>query len=199
MNTLIIKNLNKYFGNTLIFRDFNLKITKGEMVAIVGPSGQGKSTLLRCIAGLEKTTSGSVCIKGNTGLLFQSYNLFANMTVIQNITSALTLVQKKSQSFANKKAEELLTDLNIFDKRNYYPIALSGGQQQRVAIARTLALEPELLLFDEPTSALDSNLKIEIMDLIKFITKQNKCASLIVTHDLALIKKYADRILTIYS
>ena len=165
-----LENLHKSFGDLHVLKGIDLNIDKGEIVAIVGPSGSGKSTVLRCMNLLEEPTEGEVIFEGkditgskvnidevrqNIGMVFQNFNLFPHMTVLDNITLAPIKIKKLSKEEANKKAEILLDRVGLLDKKDAYPAQLSGGQKQRIAIARALAMEPDMMLFDEPTSALD--------------------------------------------
>ncbi|MFR3521920.1 MAG: amino acid ABC transporter ATP-binding protein, partial [Clostridia bacterium] len=165
-----LENLHKSFGDLHVLKGIDLNIDKGEIVAIVGPSGSGKSTVLRCMNLLEEPTNGKIIFEGenitdkkvnidkirqNIGMVFQNFNLFPHMTVLDNITLAPTKIKKISKEQANKKAEILLDRVGLLDKKDAYPAQLSGGQKQRIAIARALAMEPDMMLFDEPTSALD--------------------------------------------
>ena len=165
-----IRNLHKSFGGLEVLKGIDLEIKKGEIVTIVGPSGSGKSTVLRCMNLLEVPTTGQIIFEGTDitdkkvnidevrqriGMVFQNFNLFPNMTVLDNITLAPMRLKKLSKEEANKKAEGLLDRVGLLDKKDSYPSQLSGGQKQRIAIARALAMEPDMMLFDEPTSALD--------------------------------------------
>jgi len=192
---LKIQNLTKSFGNKKILSNINLKIFKGEIVALIGSSGEGKTTLLRCIAGLEKFSNGTIKANGNIGMVFQSYNLFPNLTALQNITLALNLVKKIPKNMAIKRAEKELKKMGLLKKANFYPAQLSGGQAQRVAISRALAMDPKVILFDEPTSALDSKLKNETLRVIKQINYESEISILIVTHEVELVNKIATRVI----
>ena len=192
---LTVRNLSKSFDNKKILDGINLKIFQSQVVALVGPSGEGKSTLLRCIAGLEKFSEGSIDVKGNVGMVFQSYNLFPNLTVLQNIYLALNLVKKIPKEQAIFRANRELEKMGLLDKSNFYPAQLSGGQSQRVAIARALALDPSLILFDEPTSALDPKLKKEVLELIRKVATESSCSILLVTHEIAFAKQIANTVI----
>ncbi|SCY34333.1 amino acid ABC transporter ATP-binding protein [Alkaliphilus peptidifermentans] len=209
---LFIKNLYKSFGNLEVLKGVNLTVNKGEVVVIIGPSGSGKSTLLRSINYLEIPQSGSISIDGiildaenpnsstinalrkSTAMVFQSYNLFKNRTVLENITESLIIVQKKSTNEANEIAEALLHTVGLIEKKHQYPSSLSGGQQQRVAIARSMAVNPKLILFDEPTSALDPELVGEVLNVIRKLAYE-KMTMLIVTHEMGFAKDVADRVI----
>ena len=169
---LEVKNLCKEFNNRPILRDISFTLKDGEIMTIVGPSGAGKTTLLRIIAGLETKDSGEILIdgkpydSGKVGVVFQDYNLFPNLNVLQNITLAPTMVLKESKAEAEKNAQELLDKLQMKGREKQYPYELSGGQKQRVAIARALAMKPRILCYDEPTSELDPNLRKEVEKMI---------------------------------
>ena len=186
---LEVKNLYKEFNNRPILKDISFTLKDGEIMTIVGPSGAGKTTLLRIIAGLETKDSGEILIdgqaydSGKVGVVFQDYNLFPNLNVLQNITLAPTMVLKESKEEANKKAYELLNRLQMNGREKQYPYELSGGQKQRVAIARALAMKPRILCYDEPTSALDPNLRKEVEKMILGL-KKSGLTQLIITHDL---------------
>ena len=218
MNILNIQNAAKSFDGTEVIKDISLKVDKAEVVSIIGPSGSGKSTLLRCATFLETLDDGSISymdmeavksvdcesvykdaktlkdISSCFGLVFQQFNLFPHMSVLQNIIDAPVRVQKKSKEEAVEIARDLLGKIGLSDKENAYPYQLSGGQQQRVAIARALALRPKILLFDEPTSALDPQLSKELVKLIKSLTDLH-IAMLIVTHDMEFAKEVSDRLI----
>ena len=198
-NTLEVVGLEKTFQGELVLKEINLSAKKGEIITVVGPSGGGKSTLLRCIAGLEDPSAGTITINGNFGMVFQSFNLFQNLTVIENIVLALTKVKNKNKTEANEIAEKVLRKVGLLDKANSYPSRISGGQAQRAAIARMISCEPELLLFDEPTSALDPYLKSEVLDLIGSIASEKQRTIILVTHELEFAKRISDRTLQIIS
>ncbi|PSJ30917.1 peptide ABC transporter ATP-binding protein [Peptostreptococcus russellii] len=211
-NTLLeIKNLHKSFGNLDVIKGVDLEIDKGDILVIVGPSGSGKSTVLRCMNLLETPTSGDIIFEGKSildnkkeidkvrekiGMVFQSFNLFPNKTIIDNIILAPMKVKGKSKEDAMKKAEELLNRVGLIDKKDAYPTQLSGGQQQRIAIARALAMEPDVMLFDEPTSALDPEMVNEVLDVIKELAKEGMTMA-IVTHEMGFAKEVADRVIFI--
>jgi len=204
---LELKNITKSFGNRTIIEKLNLTVKDGEILSIVGPSGAGKTTLLRCITGLEKVDSGDFLINGQPfdpytnrtndsviGVVFQNFELFPHLTVLQNITLAPTMVLKESAKDAKAAAERLLDRLNLGDHGDQYPYQLSGGQQQRVAIARALAMKPNVLCYDEPTSALDPNLRQEVEKLILGL-KADGMTQIVVSHDLTFAENIADETL----
>lgn len=199
---LEVKNLYKKFNNRPILKDISFTLKDGEIMTIVGPSGAGKTTLLRIIAGLETKDSGEILIdgqaydSGKVGVVFQDYNLFPNLNVLQNITLAPTMVLKESKEEANKKAYELLNRLQMNGREKQYPYELSGGQKQRVAIARALAMKPRILCYDEPTSALDPNLRKEVERMILGL-KKSGLTQLIITHDLQFAENVADQMLKV--
>ena len=191
-----VKNLNKSFGENNVFNNLNLEIKKGEIVSIIGPSGKGKSTFLRCLIGLEEFSSGEiVCNRKKMGMVFQNFNLFPNKTVLENITESLILVDKIEKSIAVKKAKSLLERVGLSDKENTYPKYLSGGQKQRVAIARALAKDPEVLLFDEPTSALDPFMTAEVLKVIEELKDNRDMTMVIVSHEMDFVNKISTRII----
>ena len=206
-------NLKKQFGNNLILDDINFKINKGEAVSLIGPSGSGKSTILRCIADLETLTGGKILIEGHnlqdkgidkkikkelllkTGMIFQNFNLFPHMTVKDNIVKTLRIVKKTDVKKAEEIAGKVLETVGLADKKDNFPNELSGGQKQRVAIARGLALEPDILLFDEPTSALDPELVKEVLDIIRKLKKERKMTMLIVSHEMKFVREISDEVI----
>ncbi len=191
---LKIEHLTKKYEDISVLEDINLSVNKGEVLVIAGPSGCGKSTLLRCINGLEEIQDGRVDIKGKTGMVFQSYDLFPHMTVLQNLMLAPLKVQKRDKNEVRKEAEQLLERVGLSSKKNNYPRQLSGGQKQRVAIVRALIMHPEVLLFDEVTAALDPEMVREVLDVIMDLAKQDK-TMLIVTHEMAFARAIADRVI----
>lgn len=209
---LKINNLCKNFDQNTVLKNIDLEVKKGEVVVLIGPSGTGKSTLLRCINILEKADSGSLTIgdlnvdlaelhkedilkiRRKTAMVFQNYNLFNNKTVIENITEPLIVVKKMNKDSANKIALEKLRLVGIEDKKDQYPSRLSGGQKQRVAIARALAVDPEVILMDEPTSALDPELVGEVLDVIRSLAKAHM-TMIIVSHEMKFAREIADRII----
>lgn len=191
-----VNNLSKqYLEGDVILKNINLGIEKGEVVSIIGPSGGGKSTLLRCLIGLEEIDSGDVKVpdKKKMGMVFQSFNLFPHKTAIQNIMESLIVVDKMDKSEAKKIAYDLLEKVGLKDRADFYPKALSGGQKQRVAIARALARNPEVLLFDEPTSALDPEMIKEVLDVMRGLAKEGM-TMLIVTHEMGFARNVANRL-----
>lgn len=199
---LEVKNLCKEFNNRPILKDISFTLKDGEIMTIVGPSGAGKTTLLRIIAGLETKDSGEILIDGkpydpgNVGVVFQDFNLFSNLNVLQNITLAPTMVLKESKAEAEQNAQKLLDQLQMNGREKQYPYQLSGGQKQRVAIARALAMNPRILCYDEPTSALDPNLRKEVEKMILDL-KKSGLTQLIITHDLTFAKNVADQMLKV--
>lgn len=207
-----IKNIKKRFGDNEVLKGISLDVSQGEVISIIGPSGTGKSTFLRCINCLEIADSGtiSLCEKNidlehinkkdilwlrrNTAMVFQGFFLFNNKTVIENITEGLIVVKKMDKKKAIEKAESILKSVGLSEKRDFYPNQLSGGQKQRVAICRAIALEPKVLLFDEPTSALDPELKNEVLSLIKDLANKNN-TMIIVTHEIEFAKHVSDRVI----
>lgn len=209
---LTIEKLNKSFDDNQVLKDIDLSFQPGETTVILGPSGSGKSTLLRSIDLLETPDSGSIKIdqknltfpqnlsfrqlkeyRGHFSIVFQAYNLFPHLTVIQNVMEGPTQVKKVSKDQARKQAEQLLTKVGLLDKAAEHPKQLSGGQMQRVAIARALAMEPEFMLYDEPTSALDPELAQEVLQVIKDLAESGN-GQIVVTHHLEFARKVADRI-----
>ncbi len=195
MNTLTIKNLCKKFQEQIILDDISFSLETGKVVSLIGPSGGGKSTLLRIIAGLELPSSGEISINGKVGVVFQQFNLFANLRVLENITLPLIKVKNIPKEQAIEIAREKLKLVGLLDKEQAYPCQLSGGQSQRVAIARTIAFDPQLILFDEPTSSLDPYLKKEVLDLIRSVATESSRSILLVTHEIAFARQISDSIL----
>lgn len=204
-----ITNLHKNFGDLEVLKNISTEIKKGEIISIIGPSGSGKSTFLRCINKLEEPSSGHIYIEGmdlmdkNTdinkvrervGMVFQHFNLFPNMTVLDNLILSPIMVKKESKEEAEKYALSLLEKVGLSDKANSYPTQLSGGQKQRIAIARALAMKPEVILFDEPTSALDPEMIKEVLDVMRDLAKEGM-TMLIVTHEMGFARNVGNRIL----
>lgn len=206
------QDLHKYYGDLEVLKGIDLTIEKGEVVALIGPSGSGKSTLIRCLNLMEIPTSGQVYFKDqllneaklnegkvdalrqNIGMVFQHFNLFPHLTVLENITLAPVKLKKMTPEQARAKAEDLLKKVGLIDKINVYPSKLSGGQKQRVAIARALAMEPEVMLFDEPTSALDPEMVKEVLQVIQSLAQEG-LTTVIVTHEMNFAKRVATRVL----
>ena len=193
-----VENLyKKYSESEMILKNVNLEIEKGEVISIIGASGGGKSTLLRCLIGLEEIDSGTIVVpeKNKMGMVFQSFNLFPHMTALQNIMESLIVVDKMEKSKAKEIALELLEKVGLKERANFYPKALSGGQKQRVAIARALAKNPELLLFDEPTSALDPEMVKEVEAVIEELRNTSEITMIIVSHEIDFVNQISDRII----
>ena len=203
-----IENIHKRFGKVHALRGVNLQVKKGEVVVIVGPSGSGKSTLLRCINRLEEYNSGKITVDGITldtaqninlvrreiGMVFQSFNLFAHLTVLDNLMLAQKIIRKRSAEESRKVAVDLLKKVGIPEKLNAYPSQISGGQQQRVAIARALAMNPQIMLFDEPTSALDPEMIKEVLDVMMDLAKEGM-TMVVVSHEMGFARAAAHRII----
>ena len=204
-----VENLSKNFGNLKVLKNISTTINKGEIISIIGPSGSGKSTFLRCINKLEEPTEGHIYIDGmdlmdkktdinkireRVGMVFQHFNLFPNMTVLENLTLSPIMVKKESKDEAEKYALYLLEKVGLSDKAKSYPTQLSGGQKQRIAIARALAMKPEVILFDEPTSALDPEMIKEVLDVMRDLAKEGM-TMLIVTHEMGFARNVGNRIL----
>jgi len=203
------KDLVKRFGKVLALDKISCEVDVGEVVVIMGTSGSGKSTFLRCLNGLEKIDSGEIIIDGirldhqkksihkireEIGMVFQQFNLFPHLSVVKNITLAQTVVRRRKISEAEKIAQDLLGKVGLIDKRNAYPGQLSGGQQQRVAIARALAMNPKIMLFDEPTSALDPEMIGEVLEVMKKLAKEGM-TMVVVTHEIGFAREVADRVI----
>ncbi|MDR0857617.1 MAG: amino acid ABC transporter ATP-binding protein, partial [Oscillospiraceae bacterium] len=208
MSVISVKNLTKAYGENVILSNISTEISKGEVISIIGPSGTGKSTLLRALNMLDPPTSGEIIFNGvnlcekradidaarkKMGMVFQNFGLFGHMTVIENICAAPIKLLKKSKAEAIQKAEELLKTVGLSERAGHYPHQLSGGQKQRVAIARCLAMEPEVILFDEPTSALDPTMVGEVMAVIRKLAADGM-TMLIVTHEMSFARSVSNRI-----
>ena len=204
-----IKDLQKKFGSLTVFDELSETICKGDVVVIIGPSGGGKSTFIRCLNLLEQPTAGKIYFEGEditakgfdvnkhrqkVGMVFQQFNLFNNLTVLENITISLTKVKKQSEEESKEKALKLLKRVGLEDKANAYPSQLSGGQKQRIAIVRALALEPDVLLFDEPTSALDPEMVGEVLQVISDLARDG-ITMVVVTHEMGFARKVGTRVL----
>lgn len=204
-----VENMTKAFGKDVVLEGINTEINKGDIVAIIGPSGCGKSTFIRTLNLLEQPTGGAIYVDGENimdkkvdinrvrqkvGMVFQHFNLFPNLTIMENIILAPVKTKQMKREEATKKAEELLERVGLLDKANAYPDTLSGGQKQRIAIVRALAMNPEVLLFDEPTSALDPEMVGEVLSLIKELA-ENHMTMVIVTHEMGFAREVADRVL----
>ena len=205
---VVVDTINKHFGDLHVLRDVSLTVDRGEVVVVIGPSGSGKSTLCRCINRLEPITSGKITIDGvalpeegkalarlraDVGMVFQSFNLFAHKTIIQNVTLGPIKVRKLSKDEARERGMKLLTRVGIAEKADAYPAELSGGQQQRAAIARALAMEPKLMLFDEPTSALDPEMIKEVLDVMVELAREGT-TMVVVTHEMGFARSAAQRV-----
>ena len=209
MNAIEIRNLKKDFGEINVLKNINLQVKEGEKVVICGPSGSGKSTLIRCINRLEKLTDGEITVYGtvlddnikrleqirtDVGMVFQHFNLFPHLTILENLTLAPIKVRKKSKEYAEELAMKYLKVVQIEDQAHKYPGQLSGGQKQRVAIARSLCMEPKALLFDEPTSALDPEMIKEVLEVMKLLASEGM-TMIVVTHEMGFAREIADRII----
>ena len=204
-----IKNLMKKYGKNIVLKDITENVNKGQVICVIGPSGSGKSTFLRCLNVLEKPNSGKILFEGKDltnisekelcalrekmGMVFQSFNLFPNMTVLENIKVAPMRVKGIAEDEAEKKAKQLLEKVGLSDHENQYPASLSGGQQQRVAIARALAMDPEVMLFDEPTSALDPEMVGEVLKVMRDLADTGM-TMVVVTHEMGFAKEVADEV-----
>ena len=206
---VVLEGVNKHFGDLHVLKDINLTVGRGEVVVVIGPSGSGKSTLCRTINRLETFESGSITIDGeplpqegkalarlraDVGMVFQSFNLFAHKTILENVTLGPMKVRGKTKAEAQAQAQELLERVGVAHQAAKYPAQLSGGQQQRVAIARSLAMEPKVMLFDEPTSALDPEMINEVLDVMVGLAKSGM-TMIVVTHEMGFARKAADRVI----
>ncbi|MGN1349883.1 MAG: amino acid ABC transporter ATP-binding protein [Anaerovoracaceae bacterium] len=205
---IVVKGLEKSFGSLQVLKGIDAEIDKGEVICVIGPSGSGKSTFLRCLNRLEESTAGEILVDGeqitgknadidkirrHIGMVFQQFNLFPHMSVLENIMMAPVTLKIKSKQEAEKKARELLERVGLSDKADYRPADLSGGQQQRVAIARALAMEPDIMLFDEPTSALDPEMVGEVLAVMKELAAEGM-TMVVVTHEMGFARDVADRV-----
>jgi polar amino acid transport system ATP-binding protein len=204
-----VSNLKKSFGSLEVLKDISTEVTKGEVVCVIGPSGSGKSTFLRCLNKLEKVTAGTIIIDGNDitqkqininhvreniGMVFQHFNLFNNLNILDNLTLAPVQLKKCSKAEAVTRAKNMLKKVGLEDKTESYPSQLSGGQKQRVAIARALCMEPDIMLFDEPTSALDPEMVGEVLQVMKDLAADGM-TMVIVTHEMGFAREVADRVI----
>ena len=209
MTKLKVEHLKKNFGKLEVLKDLNIEVQEGEVICSIGPSGSGKSTFLRCMNALEEITDGKVIIdnfdltdpkqdinkvRENIGMVFQQFNLFPHLTVLENITLAPKELKKESAETSEKRALELLETVGLSEKANDYPKSLSGGQKQRVAIARALAMDPDIMLFDEPTSALDPEMVGDVLEVMQKLADQGM-TMLVVTHEMGFAKEVADRVI----
>jgi len=209
MSIISAKDVKKWYGDFQALKGISMEVQEGEVLVIAGPSGSGKSTFIRCINRLEQHQDGQIVVDGieltndiknieairsEVGMVFQSFNLFPHLTVLQNITLAPIWVRRKSKAEADEKARELLNRVGIPEQADKFPGQLSGGQQQRVAIARALAMEPKIMLFDEPTSALDPEMIKEVLDVMKELAKSGM-TMIVVTHEMGFAKEVADRVM----
>jgi polar amino acid transport system ATP-binding protein len=207
-NIISMTNIDKYYDDFHVLKNINFSVQKGEIVVICGPSGSGKSTLIRCINGLEEIDEGTICIdnldmyekkqnlqtiRGEVGMVFQHFNLFPHLTILENITIAQKLVKNRTMEESSKIALELLAKVKLEHKKDAYPGDLSGGQKQRVAIARSLAMKPKVILFDEPTSALDPETIGDVLSVMKDLAREN-FTLVCVTHEMGFAKEVGDRI-----
>ncbi len=207
-NIVEVSHLKKHFGDLEVLKDISFNVADGEVICLIGPSGSGKSTTLRCLNHLEDKQGGTIRILGeeidevknlnafrqNIGMVFQHFNLFPHLTVLENMTVAPVMLKVASKEEAIKRAEMYLERVGLLDKKNVYPVTLSGGQKQRVAIARALCMQPKVMLFDEPTSALDPEMVGEVLDVMKQLAKEGM-TMVVVTHEMGFARDVADRIL----
>lgn len=209
MSIITVKNLRKSFGNLEVLKDINAEVKEKEVICVIGPSGSGKSTFLRCLNRLEEITGGQVVINGHditdkkvdlnkvrqeVGMVFQQFNLFPHMTVLENITLGPVKIHSTEKTAADKLALELLDKVGLREKANSYPGELSGGQKQRVAIARALAMNPKIMLFDEPTSALDPEMVGDVLEVMKQLAKEGM-TMVVVTHEMGFAREVGDRVI----
>lgn len=210
MDMIETQGLTKSFGHLKVFENLNVKVEKGEVLVIIGPSGSGKSTFLRCLNHLEQPDSGAVIVEGEVlnpknkkhlrsviekmGMVFQSFNLFPHMTVLENVIEAPVTVKKENKEIVIERAKKLIDKVGLSEKLSEYPSKLSGGQKQRVAIARALCMEPDIMLFDEPTSALDPELVGEVLNVMKDLAKEGM-TMVVVTHEMGFAREVADRVI----
>lgn len=209
MSSVVVKDLKKSFGKNEVLKGIDLTVNSGEVVCIIGPSGSGKSTLLRCLNRLEEINGGNIIIndhditstdvdinkvRENIGMVFQHFNLFPHLSVLENITLAPTQLNKYAQEEAKTKALELLSQVGLSDKADAYPNSLSGGQKQRVAIARALAMNPNIMLFDEPTSALDPEMVGDVLNVMKELASL-RMTMIVVTHEMGFAREMGDRVI----
>lgn len=207
-----VKDLMKQYGDNVVLKKIDLEVQPGEVISVIGPSGSGKSTFLRCINGLEELTAGHIHVdeldiadpnvnidklRQRVGMVFQSFNLFPHLTVIENIILAPVTLKKMTKEEAIERAKQLLAKVGLSEKGEVYPSSLSGGQKQRVAIARALAMDPEALLFDEPTSALDPELVKEVLDIIKKLKQEKNITMLIVSHEMKFVREISDKVIVL--
>ena len=208
-----VRNLKKSFGSNDVLKSISLDVDKGEVIAILGPSGSGKTTLLRCLSFLERAEAGSMILNDkeydfakagskeirearmSMGFVFQSFNLFANMTAKQNVMEGLVTSRGVNKAEAEKTALKMLEKVGMLERAEYYPSELSGGQQQRVAIARAIAINPEVIFFDEPTSALDPELTAEVMEVMKKLASEHGITMIVVTHEMGFAREAASRVI----
>ena len=208
-NKIEVKNLHKCYGDIEVLKGMNITVKEGEVVCLIGPSGSGKSTFLRCLNRLEERTSGDILInqknlydkktdinqlRQNIGMVFQHFNLFENLNITDNITLAPVMLRKMNKTAEEQKAIELLTTVGLADKADSYPTQLSGGQKQRCAIARSLAMNPDIMLFDEPTSALDPEMVGEVLNVMKELAA-NGMTMVVVTHEMGFAREVSDRVI----
>ena len=209
LRVISVKNLKKSFQGTEVLKGINVEIDKGDVICVIGPSGSGKSTFLRCLNLLEQPSDGHIIFEGDDlmnkkvdlnahrqkmGMVFQQFNLFPHMTIMDNLTCAPVMLKKATKAEAEKKAKELLARVGLADRAGSYPNQLSGGQKQRVAIVRALCMEPDVMLFDEPTSALDPEMVGEVLDVMKELAKDGM-TMVVVTHEMGFAREVSNRVI----